>query len=1459
VVTARRRPGAARTAGNATPLDEAYPTTPGGFTTGLQLPGTDLAALPFAALAADLPLLLLPVRIETRYRLDADPPELRIRIYPDQLHIDADTPVPGPVETDLARNFWREWHAAAQEPGRQRAWRTLVRRVGPNRAGYLARQTRPRRTAAGLDFPDFPDLPDRPDLPGGTDLPSGSPARPTLLPGQWLAVGYSADGVLFSRESRTVDPDLGTAPDPQAPPWQVPGSGVVTDEALAWMFDYDRAVEAGMAITVPLTGDATPARTEISTLLVVGVDAGRTPAQAAAELERLLGVHARTDGLAFVPQGTPTNNTETAASGWSEADPEPATQPGAAVTTRSASALELDPPPPPPVQGDNAARLATALGLAADTILRRVALGTDTERSRSRAMVRLAFEAVLGTFVRGLLRVGDTDAISSDAMAAIQDWCVQHVTGGAPYATVRIGPQPYGVLPVMRSTVAATPSTTAEHVQAVISLLIDEWRRAAALLPVLDPDRADVAGGGDPNADPDVTEAIATILATQPHPQRLFVRRLDDFASFEGTPDAALTPQGAFVNLVMAGLDPTTNPNLAPPYEDIGQLVGIANLLNPPETIDEQIALWSSVDDSIFDYMLQTYGGQPEIFEYIIDSHRYVDAVLSMLSSYEQRQRPVRWLGLDAYEGVLGQPNTRLVEGILRATPSEWGPDGLIQDRAAAPGQTAADYLADLRNRLADRVDTLPRSGLHLHPEPLLYQLLNRTLDLVPDDPQHVQQALSALDELATRDSEELEWLLRETLGLGTHRLDAWATSLATERLGRLRDSRPAGIQVGAFGWVTGLDPRASARLSEGFVHAPSMAHATTAALLRSGWQAHGTDDPLSPVAVDLSSARVRSASWLLDGVRVGQDLGALLGYQFERALHDLAASELIRPVRQQVLVASHQPDVPPDEPVDGLELLDLYRAGRLVNVTGPLLAALEDVEGAFDAVNDIGLFESVHQLATGNPERAAAMLDVVSTGVQRPPELRAPLTPRAGVPIEHRVLILLDPDAGPPGRGWQAGVRDAVAPALEAWAGSLLPSAADVGFAVQVEPASAVTALRLDALGLSALDALWLAGDDPAAPSAALRTLAAAALPQAAGRPGRIDPADSGGAAIALSDFAVMATELRRAVDALRVADARDLRPGSAPGDPDTDDQAALTAVNALVERFGTVAARLRDAVAAADAAAAIPLVQWLARLGLATGAPPADLEAAARLSADADRRLAALTAAGQDAPDPRTGAERALVALLAGRVPLLGRFPVTPVTGGDVVDLTTALATADDVDDWLDAVGRVRPDVARLTTAGMLSELLSATGGLHAAVGQTPHVAGDRWAATALPTAETGPAGRLSVVAITGPGGPPAPGASACGLVVDRWAERIPRPDQVTGLAFHFDAPGNRPPQSMLLAVPPDGEPWTLDLVLDTLLETLEWATLRAVGPEDLLDYGRAVPTVFVSGDLTTWPRES
>src|SRR5207249_2032738 len=87
-----------------------------------------------------------------------------------------------------------------------------------------------------------------------------------------------------------------------------------------------------------------------------------------------------------------------------------------------------------------------------------------------------------------------------------------------------------------------------------------------------------------------------------------------------------------------------------------------------------------------------------------------------------------------------------------------------------------------------------------------------------------------------------------------------------------------------------------------GFVHAPSIAHAAAAAVLRSGHLSHaGAKRDL--LAVDVSSRRARLALWLLDGVRRGQPLGALLGYRFERGLHenhqDLELDRYVRPFRK--------------------------------------------------------------------------------------------------------------------------------------------------------------------------------------------------------------------------------------------------------------------------------------------------------------------------------------------------------------------------------------------------------------------------------------------------------------------------------------------------------------------------------------------------------------------------------
>ena len=160
--------------------------------------------------------------------------------------------------------------------------------------------------------------------------------------------------------------------------------------------------------------------------------------------------------------------------------------------------------------------------------------------------------------------------------------------------------------------------------------------------------------------------------------------------------------------------------------------------------------------------------------------------------------------------------------------------------------------------------------------------------------------------------------MLAGTLDLFSFRLDAWFTSLASKRLAELRATTPTGAIVGGYGWLedvrsrppgTAAQPTAAEPgplvidpLSAGFVHAPSMSQASTAAVLRAGFITAGPRQPgqaaPNPFAVDLTSRRVRLAAWLLDGVRQGQELGSLLGQRFERGLHDHELDRYIAPFR---------------------------------------------------------------------------------------------------------------------------------------------------------------------------------------------------------------------------------------------------------------------------------------------------------------------------------------------------------------------------------------------------------------------------------------------------------------------------------------------------------------------------------------------------------------------------------
>ena len=69
---------------------------------------------------------------------------------------------------------------------------------------------------------------------------------------------------------------------------------------------------------------------------------------------------------------------------------------------------------------------------------------------------------------------------------------------------------------------------------------------------------------------------------------------------------------------------------------------------------------------------------------------------------------------------------------------------------------------------------------------------------------------------------------------------------------------------------------------NQGYIHAPSVNHAATAAVLRNGYAANATPEQPDLLKVNLSSERVRRALKIIEGIRGGKSLAALLGYEFE-------------------------------------------------------------------------------------------------------------------------------------------------------------------------------------------------------------------------------------------------------------------------------------------------------------------------------------------------------------------------------------------------------------------------------------------------------------------------------------------------------------------------------------------------------------------------------------------------
>jgi hypothetical protein len=209
---------------------------------------------------------------------------------------------------------------------------------------------------------------------------------------------------------------------------------------------------------------------------------------------------------------------------------------------------------------------------------------------------------------------------------------------------------------------------------------------------------------------------------------------------------------------------------------------------------------------------------------------------------------------------------------------------------------------------------------------------------------------------------------------------------------------------------------------------------------------------------------------------------------------------------------------------------------------------------------------------------------------------------------------------------------------------------------------------------------------------------------------------------------------------------------------------------------------------------------------------------------------------------------------------------FVVLPrFTTANAAELGQALANSTTVQDgdpcaattWFQRMARVRDGVARLHDTLSYAEALGSGEKLTLRIAQLPYDPNDRWVGLPLAAGQRLPGGKLSlVVQSTAPLDTAKPLA---GLLIDEWVEVVPSATETTGIALQYDQPNAAPPQTILLAVPPQTDtPWTLWSLQQVLLETLDLARIRAVDPDALNEVGHYLPALYfacnTAGDTVT-----
>ena len=1077
------------------------------------------------------PMFLFPVRLETRFKQVDRVNQLWLRIYPDDININTHEEQLSVDEVRSAQNYWREvWRAGSEQNPQLGAWRMLASRYGFQRAAWIVKTYRPNNPEDqgvtsednGLKEPTF-------DSYEAKQEAWSLPPRTMALPDRLVVQGYVDDKKVMEQIGNPVIDPLIAGPNPSHPADEnegfKEGEPLKVDKEMQWMVDFDEAVSVGMGIRINLEGVASKG---FDRIVVLGLRLSEDEKQGQLSLESLINNHHyEEDGISLIPIGTATNNTESKGAGFKSFDP----------SDDESSSIELGEPlfddQPNWTLKTDGQYLAEYLGIN-PSVIEHLQFSDGYDQRDARAINTALWPATWGYFLEDMLE----PILTTEQVRNIRRFFTQYVSARGPVPSLRIGNQPYGIVATSafsrwsymapRHTVASSAPNNTPFEKQIYDFLLKlqpHWEQWAKQV-------SHAGKSGDTQQNLLDILGLHASSADFHHRFAISLEQLSNMLKLKQLSASAVDLEQWFIAIWSGQLDEfgiiDKNPEIidkvfynnqtlldGPLVDDVP--LSETEILKAINQDGENYLQWLATSD-IDTIRRHDFGREdgekipaPRALLYLMLRHAVMNAYWDSA-----------WNFYDSANLTALAPRVEpTFLYITRETPGQSKFVALYHD-AGDLAQKHPTVFKDPTKSVAEQISD---------PDIISFRPETRSLH-------EVRQSLECLED---RPTFKLARAFSEHMDLCSYRLDAWLLGLVNQRLHQTRivdGNAQKGIYLGAYGWLENVRPTTilqdytgpapeefrdsedpplqTATGNAGYIHGPSLNHATTAAVLRNAYITHAQQDNKDVTAVNISSERMRMAVSIIEGTQNGQPLGALLGYQFERGLHErynqAEVDQFIFPLRKKFPLVGDQLNPTNDDiaieaiearnVINGVSLLRhidesnkaQYPFGltSLPNADGDQAKAINDevnrLQDIMDAISDLMISENVYQVVRGNYDRAGAVLNALSKAETLPsPEILQ--TPRSGFAMTHRVGIQFETtvaDHNPYAGDIPLTPRAKAEPGINKWLASLMHSDPTLLANVQVteirpgagpggETVEEAFIINLKNLGLQPIDLVYL------------------------------------------------------------------------------------------------------------------------------------------------------------------------------------------------------------------------------------------------------------------------------------------------------------------------------------------------------------------------------------------------